>query len=83
MINRSREKLKVGVGLMCRHCVVRKELFQKIKDGAIGDINLLAWLSHVGTDCFVPYQKETRRSKRSPLSNPELPQFSLGQWRRL
>ncbi len=35
------KKLKVGVGLMCRHCVVRKELFQKIKDGAIGDINLL------------------------------------------
>ena len=31
--------MKVGVGLMCRHCVVRKELAQKIKDGAIGDLN--------------------------------------------
>jgi predicted dehydrogenase len=33
--------LKVGVGLMCRHCEMRKELYQRIKDGAIGDIMLL------------------------------------------
>jgi predicted dehydrogenase len=33
--------LKVGVGLMCRHCVVRQELFKRIKDGQIGDITLL------------------------------------------
>jgi predicted dehydrogenase len=33
--------LKVGVGLMCRHCVVRKELYNRIKDGEIGDIVLL------------------------------------------
>jgi predicted dehydrogenase len=33
--------LKVGVGLMCRHCVVRKELFNRIKDGQIGDLTLL------------------------------------------
>jgi predicted dehydrogenase len=33
--------LKVGVGLMCRHCAVRKEQFQRIKDGAIGDLVLL------------------------------------------
>jgi len=30
--------LKVAVGLMCRHCVARGELFQRIKDGQIGDI---------------------------------------------
>ena len=38
----SRNKnLKVGVGLMCRHCKARGELFDRIKDGQIGDIVLL------------------------------------------
>jgi len=37
------EKLgtKVGVGLMCRHSEARKELYKRIKDGAIGDIVLM------------------------------------------
>jgi predicted dehydrogenase len=35
------KSLKVGVGLMCRHCVARGELFQHIKDGEIGDLLLL------------------------------------------
>jgi len=33
--------IKVGVGLMCRHCDARKELYKRIKDGAIGDIILM------------------------------------------
>jgi len=33
--------LKVGVGLMCRHCVARQELFDRIQMGQMGDINLL------------------------------------------
>lgn len=33
--------LKVGVGLMCRHCEARGELYQRIKDGQMGDITLL------------------------------------------
>ena len=33
--------LKVGVGLMCRHCLARKELFERIQDGEIGDITML------------------------------------------
>ncbi len=37
----AKHNLKVGVGLMCRHCVARKELFQRLKDGQIGDITLL------------------------------------------
>ena len=32
------KNLKVGVGLMCRHCVVRQELFERIQDGQIGDV---------------------------------------------
>jgi predicted dehydrogenase len=36
-----RRNLKVGVGLMCRHCAARHELLQRIQDGQIGDITLL------------------------------------------
>ena len=35
------KNLKVGVGLMCRHCAVRQELFDRIKGGEIGDIILM------------------------------------------
>ena len=39
---KAKEKnLKVGVGLMCRHCNARGELFNRIQDGEIGDIQLL------------------------------------------
>jgi predicted dehydrogenase len=33
--------LKVGVGLMCRHCSVRQELFDRIRRGEMGDLLLL------------------------------------------
>lgn len=36
-----RRNLKVGVGLMCRHCAARQELFDRIKAGQLGDIVLL------------------------------------------
>lgn len=35
------KNLKVGVGLMCRHCEVRQELFDRIQNGAIGDVTML------------------------------------------
>ncbi|QEG38947.1 Gfo/Idh/MocA family protein [Roseimaritima ulvae] len=35
------KNLKVGVGLMCRHCHGRQELFDRIQNGEIGEINLL------------------------------------------
>ena len=35
------KNLKVGVGLMCRHCKARQELFDRIKSGEIGDITML------------------------------------------
>lgn len=41
------KKLKVGVGLMCRHCQARAELLDRIKDGQIGEIqNLRAYRMH-------------------------------------
>lgn len=36
-----KKNLKVGVGLMCRHCVARQELFDRIQGGEIGDLVLL------------------------------------------
>ncbi|QDV35033.1 Gfo/Idh/MocA family oxidoreductase [Tautonia plasticadhaerens] len=46
---RAKEKnLKVGVGLMCRHCDARKELHQRIKDGEIGDLHTLRSYRQVG-----------------------------------
>jgi predicted dehydrogenase len=41
------KNLKVGVGLMCRHCDARKELFDRVKSGQIGDIiTLRAYRMH-------------------------------------
>ncbi len=44
----SRKKnLKVGVGLMCRHCQARRELFDRIKSGQVGDLlTLRAYRMH-------------------------------------
>ena len=35
------KNLKVGVGLMCRHCEARGELFDRIQGGEIGDLILM------------------------------------------
>jgi predicted dehydrogenase len=41
------KNLKVGVGLMCRHCEARHELLKRIQDGEIGDIiTLRAYRMH-------------------------------------
>lgn len=32
------KNLKVGVGLMCRHCEARRELHDRIQDGELGDL---------------------------------------------
>lgn len=36
-----KRNLKVGIGLMCRHCKARGELFDRIKQGQIGDLTLM------------------------------------------
>jgi predicted dehydrogenase len=37
----SKKNLKVGVGLMCRHCKARGELFDRIQNGEIGQVTML------------------------------------------
>jgi predicted dehydrogenase len=44
----ARKNLKVGVGLMCRHCKAREELIARIRDGEIGDITTLRSYRLVG-----------------------------------
>ena len=36
-----KRNLKVGVGLMCRHCAARHELVDRIRSGQVGDLLLL------------------------------------------
>ena len=54
---KAKEKnLKVGVGLMCRHCKSRNELKKRIDDGAIGDIQFMRSYRMQGRigSCFTP-----------------------------
>src|SRR5207244_9879531 len=60
-----KKNLKVGVGLMCRHCKVRQELYQRITDGAIGDITLLRAYRVKGPEA-------TQYSHKRPDNIPEL-----------
>jgi predicted dehydrogenase len=61
-----KKNLKVGVGLMCRHCKARKELFHRIKDGELGELLLVRAYRNGGpiVTCF---------SERKPADKVELP----------
>ncbi len=49
----SRKNLKVGVGLMCRHCAARVELYDRIKSGQIGELTTLRTYRQVSPAGFV------------------------------
>jgi predicted dehydrogenase len=60
--------LKVGVGLMCRHCAARKQLYDQIKDGKIGEITLLrAYRQHGPIAFFASNPKKDRQPGLSDL----------------
>ncbi len=46
-----KKNLKIAAGLQCRHSVNRQELIKRIRDGALGDIQLIRAyrIHHVGT----------------------------------
>ena len=48
----AQKNLKVGVGLMCRHCKARWELLDRIQQGQIGDITTLRTYRLVGSAGF-------------------------------
>ena len=55
-----KKNLKVGVGLMCRHCEAREELFDRIKDGA----------DRRHHHCCGPTARPARSARRSPRPSP-------------
>ena len=63
-----RRNLKVGVGLMCRHCPARGELHKRIKDGMIGDLTLLRAYRHACDTGTTP-------------TLPRLPRLLSASWR--
>jgi len=67
-----RHNLKVVVGLMCRHCRARGELFDRIQDGAIGDLTMMRAYRIAG-------RTATESSTRKP---PEEPSELLWQIKR-
>ena len=54
------KNLKVAVGLMCRHCDARRELFDRIQSGEIGDVNMLRAYRMAGptASAAVPKKKD-------------------------
>ncbi|MBI5396721.1 MAG: Gfo/Idh/MocA family oxidoreductase [Verrucomicrobia bacterium] len=61
-----KKKLKVGVGLMIRHCRGRQELYKRIKAGQIGEITMMrAYRMHPGVG--------TVFSKPKPADTAEVP----------
>lgn len=55
------KNLKVGVGLMCRHSEARRELVERVRDGAIGEItNLRSYrqAGPIGSAFTPPYNKD-------------------------
>ncbi len=55
------KNLKVGVGLMCRHCESRQALLERIQDGQIGDITMLRSYRQqgpIGSAFTPPYDKD-------------------------
>ncbi len=58
-----KKSLKVGVGLMCRHCAARRELYARIRGGEIGEITALRTYRQVGPAGFVGPRSAGQRSE--------------------
>jgi predicted dehydrogenase len=56
-----KKKMKVGVGLMCRHCLARNEMNKRIRDGAIGDLTLLRAYRLAGPTGNMPVRKKPEK----------------------
>jgi predicted dehydrogenase len=58
------KNLKVGVGLMCRHCEARGELYDRIRSGEIGDVlSLRAYRMHGPVGFFASEPKPAGMSE--------------------
>ena len=78
-----KKNLKVGVGLMWRHCKARQALLDRIKAGEIGDIiTLRAYRMHGPIGSFLSEPKPGGHL-RFAVPDSEVPQLPLGQRRLL
>ncbi len=77
----SKKNLKVGVGLMWRHCQARQELCKRVQDGEIGDVVMMrAYRLHAPIGFFAA--RQAGRDQPSDVSDSAaLPRLSLGQRR--
>ena len=66
-----KKNLKVGVGLMVRHCRGRQELLERIKGGEIGEIILLRGYRMSGRSATASPQAE--QPERADVADPQLP----------
>ena len=73
------KKLKVGVGLMCRHSRARRELHARIQDGELGDLLLLR-ACHAATYCIMLLERNQQMNLNT-LYQSVGPQFPLAVWR--
>ena len=80
----AKKNLKVGVGLMCRHCEVRGELFKRIQDGEIGDLVTAPGLPPDRPGRRRPWSEpQARGDQRADVPDPAVPRLPLGQRRLL
>ena len=77
------KNLKVGVGLMCRHCAAR-ELCQRLRAGERADYHLRAYRIHDAVGFFTSDPKPEGSATSSTRSTlPQLPFSGSGAYRRL
>ncbi|MFH1267090.1 MAG: gfo/Idh/MocA family oxidoreductase [Planctomycetota bacterium] len=53
-----KKNLKIASGLMCRHSVARQALVQKIRDGELGDVQLIRAARHGGGRGLAPHKPD-------------------------
>jgi predicted dehydrogenase len=68
-----KKNMKVGVGLMCRHCAVRGELFQRIRDGQLGELLMLRAYRMAGPTA-------SAFSHKRPIDTPSSPDITELQY---
>ena len=73
------QNLKVAVGLMCRHCKARQELFDRIQNGEIGDITMLRAYRMTGPTGSAEAPPNKRRPQRVDVPDQALPRILVAQ----
>lgn len=77
----TKKNLKVGVGLMVRHCRSRQALYQRIKDGEIGDIvTLRTYRMHGPIVGYYPAKNSDPKTKNMSELEFQIRKFHAFLW---